>query len=423
MPHRRSALRRGIAVAAVTVLLGISAAGATARHEPASAAPVVGGLRAARPSTAVPSVDAPAMSPEIVRARVDAVLARQAAALTHGDLNAFLAPTDPAMHDAMRRRYDSVRALRPVGFTARVADDPVPDGERWRVMVELDFCVAAAGCGAAPTLIPTTWTVDHGSARWVEYAQSIGYGPRPWETSDLRATVGQRVVVAAPARYAGRLASISQTAEKAAARADEYARWHEKPSRYVVYLAGPEEWSNWYSVRQPAWAVGFTMPITPEHSEVVLNAGRVDGEELLSALTHEFTHVSTLGGVQRSYTDSWLLVEGIAEYVTHSAERVSAYRWLSGTRQYVRSGRWTGTAALAAPAGSATVSDASGRYGVAYLAVRRLAERYGEDKMLAFFAAVARDGRDPAVAAPEIFGAPWTAVAADCDAYIRGSVA
>jgi hypothetical protein len=161
------------------------------------------------------------------------------------------------------------------------------------------------------------------------------------------------------------------------------------------------------------------MPITSEYTEIVLNAARIDSGEVLSTLTHEFAHVTTLAGVQRNYTDSWLLVEGIAEYVTHADRLVSAYPWLAGTRRYVRGGQWQGTAGLAAPVESSTVGDATGRYGVAYLAVRRLAARFGEARMLDFFAAVARDGQNPEAASPAVLGAPWAEVAADCDRYIR----
>jgi hypothetical protein len=322
----------------------------------------------------------------------------------------------------MRRRYDSLRALHANGFTARVADDPTPAGARWRATVELRFCAVAEGCAPAPVQVPTGWTVAADTVRLVAYEQATTFGPRPWEAAELRAVAGERVVVAASARYAGRLGSTLAAAEQAAVRADRFARWRPKPSRYVVYLAGPQEWSTWYGVHQPDWAAGFAMPITSEYTEIVLNANRLASAEVLPTLTHEFSHVTTLAGVPRNYTDSWLLVEGIAEYAANADRPVSGYRWLGGTRRYVQSGRWPGTAALAAPAESASVSDATGRYGVAYLAVRRLADRFGEDRLLAFFAAVARDGRDPAAAAPAVFDVAWPDAAADCDAFVRASV-
>jgi len=47
--------------------------------------------------------------------------------------------------------------------------------------------------------------------------------------------------------------------------------------------------------------------------------------------------------------------------------------------------------------------------------------RFGEDRLLAFFAAAARDGRPLEQASLEIFGAPWAQVAADCADYVRAS--
>jgi hypothetical protein len=231
------------------------------------------------------------------------------------------------------------------------------------------------------------------------------------------------VVVAASPRHASRLQATLAVAEQAAAKADRYARWRPQPSRYVVYLAGADEWATWYGVKQPAWAAGYAMPITPEHTEIVLNANRIDSGEAAGTLAHEFSHVTTLAGVQRNYTDSWLLVEGLAEFIAHGEKPPGAYPWLSGTRRYVNGGQWPGTAALGAPTESATVSDATGRYGVAYFAVRRLAERFGAEKLLAFFAAVSRDGRPPTQVSPETFGVAWPEVAADCDRYVRSLVA
>lgn len=426
-------LRRGFVVAAVAVLLAAPAL-AAARYEDGTR-----GYLASTPRLAVRS-PGPAVPPAApaapggsqggstgdssaasgARARVDEALADQAAALARGDAVGFLATVDPAVQAPMRRRFEALRALRAVGFAARVADDLTPAGAgRWQATVELRFCAAAEGCPTAPVRIGTTWAVDDVSTRLVEYTQTTEFGPRPWEASELRAVAGSRVVVAAPPRYANRLSATLNVAERAAAKADSFARWRPRPSRYVVYFAGPDEWSTWYGVKQPAWAAAFAMPITPEYTEIVLNAARIDSGEVLSTLTHEFAHVTTLAGVQRNYTDSWLLVEGIAEYVSHGERPASAYPWLSGTRRYVRGGQWQGTAGLAAPAESASVGDATGRYGVAYLAVRRLATRFGEAKMLDFFAAVARDGQNATAAAPAVLGAPWPEVAADCDRYIR----
>jgi hypothetical protein len=408
-----STLRAALAVAAAAVLLGTPAAVMTGQVGTAGQASWIPTKGAAAPGG---ETDPAAAAASEAIATATGV---QVAAVNSGDATAFLGPVEQPLHDAMRRRFEALRAIRATNYAAHLEETPKPEGDRWRVTLELNFCSGAPTCGAAPVLVPTLWTVNGGGARLVEWGSSTRYGPRPWEVSELRAAIGERVVVAASPRYASRLQPTLQAAERAAEKADRYARWRPRPAKYVVYLAGADEWSTWYGVKQPAWAAGYAMPITPEHTEIVLNAARIDGGEVLNTLTHEFSHVSTLAGVRRNYTDSWLLVEGMAEYVTHVDKAPGSYPWLSGTRRYVASGNWPGTAALAAPAESATVGDATGRYGVAYFAVRRLAERFGEDRLLAFFAAVARDGRQPEQVAPDTFGVAWAEVAADCDRYVR----
>lgn len=403
-------------MAAALVLLGGPAAVVTGKFGAAGRAAAIPAAGAAAPGDSV--------DPETAWAAeaITAAAGVQAAAVNRGDATAFLAPVEQPIQDAMRRRFEALRAIRATDYAAHLDGRPKPEAGGWRVTIELAFCAGAPGCGAAPVRVPTLWAVNGEGARLVEWGRSTHYGPRPWEVSQLQAAIGNRVVVAASPRYASRLQATLQAAERAAEKADRYARWRPPPSRYVVYLAGADEWSTWYGVKQPAWAAGYAMPITPEHTEIVLNATRIDGGEALNTLTHEFSHVSTLAGVRRNYTDSWLLVEGMAEYVTHVGKPAGAYPWLSGTRSYVEGG-WPGTAALAAPAESASVGDATGRYGVAYFAVRRLAERFGEDRLLAFFSAVARDGRPADLVSPEVFGVPWADAAADCDRHIKAVVA
>jgi hypothetical protein len=418
-------MRSAALVAAFAVLVGAPAAIAADRlgaTRDGTSGQVLRIDRAAAPAAPADSAQDAVAAAAAARAAIDAALGAQAAALARGDAAGFVAVAEAPLREGMKQRYDALRALRAVGYTALTVGEVTVDGPTWRATVEIGFCAGAPGCAAAPVRVPTLWVVGAGGALLVESGRSSPYGPRPWEVSDLRVAVGERVVVAAPPRYAGRLAATLGAAERAAASADRYARWRPKPSRYVVYLAGPPEWSTWYGVKQPAWAAGFAMPINPEHTEIVLNATRIDAAETLNTLTHEFTHVTSLAGVQRNYTDSWLLVEGLAEYVTHAQRPVSAYPWLAGTRRYVRSGQWPGTANLAAPPESATVGDATGRYGVAYIAVRRLVERFGEARVIDFFAAVARDGRPPTAAAPETLGVPWIAAAADCDLLIRVTI-
>jgi hypothetical protein len=420
---RVGTLRGALAVAAVAVLVGAPAAVAAGRLERFDTVQTtwVPGAPPLAAAAATPDGPTDAATASAITS-IDAALTGQNAAVASGDAAAFLAPVQQPLHGAMRRRFEALRAIKATGYATKLAAAPTLRDGRWRAALEIRFCAGGGGCPPAPVRVDSVWVITGDGARLVEWGRSNHHGPRPWEVSELRAVVGKRVVVAASPRYASRLRSTLAAAEKAAAKADRYARWRPKPARYVVYLAGTDEWASWYGGKQPVWAAGYALPITPDYSEIVLNANRVDASEAAATLTHEFMHVTTLAGVQRNYTDSWLLVEGLAEYATHGEKPESAYPWLDGTRRYVTGGRWPGTARLAAPAETATVSDATGLYGVAYLAVRRLAERFGPDKLLAFFTAVARDGRPPAQASPEILGVPWPDAAADCDRHIRAAV-
>jgi hypothetical protein len=440
-------LRLGLALAAAVALIGGPAAAVERRW---STAATLAGVSSAPPGTATGRPDrlGPANPPTGADAgrvsrgrlgdRVQAALDTQTAALLAGDEAGFLALADPAnatLLADLRRRFTVLRAMRVAGWdeTLTAAPEPVSGAastpvsgapQQWRAGVELRYCFAVAGCAQVPVRVETRWIDPDGKPRLVSLGASPGadLGPRPWKVSDLRVAVGARVIVAATPRYANRLAPALAGAEKAAAVADRYARWGQPPGRYLVYLAGPDEWSRWYGVSQPSWVAGYAMPVSDSDTEIILNAQKIDSTEVLDTLRHEFAHVVTLAGVRRSYPARWWLVEGIAEYIRMVGRPLSAYRGLSLTRKYLHSGRWPGLVALDEPALSASTEEATGRYGVAFLAVRCLAERYGEDRMLAFFDAVVRRGGDPDAASVAEFNAPLAAVTAGCAAYTRAAV-
>jgi hypothetical protein len=161
------------------------------------------------------------------------------------------------------------------------------------------------------------------------------------------------------------------------------------------------------------------MPINDRDTEIVLNGQRVTGDEVLDTLRHEFTHVVTLAAVQRDYAAQWWLVEGIAEYVRMVDRPLKDYELLTAARRYVRQGHPTDVAHVGEPPAGASTEEASGRYGVAFLTVRRLSERFGEDRMLEFFDAVVRKGIPPEQAAQQVFGTDWKKLSDDCTAYAK----
>jgi hypothetical protein len=133
-------------------------------------------------------------------------------------------------------------------------------------------------------------------------------------------------------------------------------------------------------------------------------------------LRHELTHVATLHGVEG--LDDWWLVEGIAEYVQMSGRPLSQYDGLEETRRWVN-GDWDGDVAVDAPRDSTPEWQVGARYGVAFLAVRCMADRFGRDKMVEYFAAVANSGQSARTAAESVLGEEWDVLNDTCAEYVR----
>ncbi len=399
-------------------------AGAPARTvAPLPAAPYPAVRPGLPPAGTQPGAPRPAAAePDRLPAGVGTAVDAQAAAVLHGDLDGFLSPADPAntaLRAALTRRFNALRALQVAVWNEAVGTPTSNADGVWRVPVRVTYCFVVPDCTPLSVSIPTAWTAGDGTARLIAFGDSSAddLGPRPWEESDLRSAVGPRVMVATTARYAARLPALLAAAERAAAVTDRFAKWGKPPGRYVVYLAGPGEWGKWYGVPQQSWVAAFAMPLTDVATEVVLNVDHVDARDVTDVLRHEFTHVVTLAGVDRTYAHSWWLVEGIAEYVRVTGGS-RPFDGLGDVRKFIHSGRWSGEVALDGPPSTASAGDVNGRYGVAYLAVKRLADRYGEARMLAFFGAVVRDGVALDKAARTVFGAPWGTVSADCTAAV-----
>ncbi|UWP83489.1 basic secretory family protein [Dactylosporangium fulvum] len=355
--------------------------------------------------------------PTTVDGKVRRALSDQGAALVGGDQAAFLAPVDQTatkLRDDLARRFGSLRQLQVKVWEPTVVDKVkvVGDGTA-TAKVYVRYCFVVETCDPMNFQTATRWNVSGKTVTLLEFGVSDDLGPRPWEASELRTAVGQRVVLSTTPKYASRLPSMLASAEKAAALTDRYAKWGPPPSRYTVYLAGPDEWSSWYGIKQENWVAGFALPLTPNATEIVLNAARVDAKETLDVLRHEFTHVVTLAGVDRAYDKTWWLVEGLAEYVRVKGEG-KPFSQMSDVRAYVRSGHWKNEIAMDDPPEGASTSDVSGRYGIAYLSVQRLADRFGEEKMLDFFDLTTRQGMSLTDAAPKALGMSWDDVANDC---------
>jgi len=387
---------------------------------------VAGGPKAALP----PGQNAPAS--EWTNWAGDALtkaLAAQAKALLAGNEAAYLAVVDPAntkLVDEHKRRFKVLRAMGPGVWTQTPAALPRDYGERsWKADIKVSYCFGAATCALVVLVESSVWEVkaDHLVMSDLKQSEPTWNGPRPWETDDLTVLVGQRVVMAATKTNAWRLPDAVKSADRAALVADTMAKWAPPPSRYVIFLAGPDDWKRWYGHNQPDWAAAWTVPVSDVTSEVVVRTEVVQQRGLETLLTHELTHVTTLAGRRDgARAAAWWLIEGVAEYATMIGKSVNAYDSIPPTRTFVRSG-WDGDPAVAPPSVNAPLAEAAARYGVAFLSVRRISDKYGQDKMLSFWGRIVHDDQDLDTAATAALGVSWATVKTDCAKFIRASTA
>jgi hypothetical protein len=361
--------------------------------------------------------------------QIRTTLDRQSAALIKGDERAFLGTADPKagkVLTALKRRFASLRALRVSSYQQLIESMPSAGGTAqrpvWEVKVQIRYCLVVKDCQIDRVTTQTSWAETSAGLRMAALSESgdVDNGPRPWEVSALRAAVGKRVVVATTSRYAGKLPSLLRQAERAAAVADRFVIGEKRPDLYRIFVAGASDWKKWYGGDLPSWSVGFATGVSQGRMDVVLNLGEIQTNYLDEVLRHELGHVATLSADAYPNESDFWLVEGIAEYIQESGRSVSAYDGEPAVRRYLNSGKWDGDVNVPAPSAETPDWQVAARYGIGYYAVRRMAERYGQAKMVTFFTELVLKGAGTLdSAARTAFGTSWANVNADCARYVR----
>jgi hypothetical protein len=364
---------------------------------------------------------------------IEQVLSARAAALLRGDEAGWLHDVDPAhpqLAAELRQMYTTLRALHVSSWretaVGAVASQPLPTAAN--VAVHVRYCLARAGCTLAATVPWLDEKLDfasHDGRVWITFqatplVKRAEYTPAPWQTGPLQARLGSRVLVAAPPELAGRLDEVLAAGEQAAQVADRYARFTTAPEHYLVYLAGPTQWAQWYGGIPPAAdPIAYAIPNRGLDLPVVVDLAHVRAGQLQIVLQHEFGHIVTLADAEPRYDffdiDEWLS-EGVAEYIDWVGKSPTSYERLGDLRRFLHAG-WDGQ--LRHLISRVDPTSASAVYAIGYLALRYLADHYGEAAMLTFVNEVRRKNTRIETAAQAVFGKPWTAINNECATYIR----
>ena len=382
------------------------------------------------PSPTETTVDlAPAAEPDPVAEKaaaeqrnstaITAALSAQSAALLSGDKAKFLALADPSakyVKPWLTERFTTLRAMGIAQWNTSITSMFSTNSWEWTAKIRLEYCFVANCAHPLLANLSTQWNMSIPDRPLLEQMyEYTSHRPVPWGQAVLRAKAGSRVVVAASAANASRIDGVLASAEAAARVADRYAS-SARPGRYVIYLATDQEWSDWSYTDEVTYAAGYALVDT---ESVILRASLLRSSTLDMTLRHEMTHVASLAGwsAGASKKNSWWLIEGLAEHAG-LGDSYSAYPRRAQTGPFVRN-RWNGDLRVGVPRTTASVVDANGRYGAAYLGVGCLLKTYGPAKTLTFFHAVAVRNTALTTAAPTSLGAPWTTVSKTCAAYIR----
>lgn len=362
--------------------------------------------------------------------RIDLLLDQQAQALLRGDEQAFLAVADPASPAAadLKRQFRVLRSMKVAAWEPS-RNGPLAqmtnNAAEWRVLVTVGHCFVVPGCRTGPVTIGTRWVDDGRQPRLVAIEPSMSgvEGPRPWEVTDLAVAIGSRTLVAVPQSVRNQLPDLLKAAEQAATVADRYAVDGSPPDVYRVFYALKPEWEKWYGGGRPAWTGGYAVGIGGDRFDVVLNSDGLHRTAVDDLLRHEMTHVASLPERGHASSENWWLVEGIAEYAGAGGRPVGEYDRREDVARLLgmTSGGWNGRLESLEPAESAEDWRVSGSYGIGYLAARYLADRFGEERLLAFFKAVVHDGQSQADAGRDAFGMDWGPLHEECVAYVRAA--
>lgn len=350
--------------------------------------------------------------------KVREALGRQRDALLAGDESEFFDGTDSEMtqadHDGLLREFRSLRAMR----VADVRDEVDAAFERgtdtWAIDLKSTACFVSKDCAKGPALAKTVWRVKGATATLVSWVPD--HESQPWQVSELIASAGERTVVATTKTYAAKLPTLLQEAEKAAKVADRFARDGKVPSRYVIYYAATAEWKQWFGANPPDWSGGIAIDVGEDRYDLMLNADQLYRTAIDDLLRHEMTHAATLPG-KRSRAQ-WWLVEGIAEYALMDGLPATAHPGDVYARELF-AGNKVLDIEVSGPDYDSADDEVQGRYAIAFLGVRCMAERFGETKMTEFFHEIVHDGLATQNASEQVYGVEWSSLSKDCFAYVK----
>ncbi|UGQ09990.1 hypothetical protein LO772_24275 [Yinghuangia sp. ASG 101] len=401
-------------------ILGLTSSDQRRAALPAPAAPPSAGPRAET------AVEPPGAVPRLKdHAELARLLDRRAAAFRDRDRDAFLAtvdPRSPAFRDAQAKVFDNAAAVPFSSWEYEVVEaDPFPLGDARRAVLggtatataRVDLVYRVADFDTAPVRGAQYLTFVSRDGAWYLAADGDGdasglHGAvQPWDLGPvhvLRTDIG--IVLGVGDRVA-ELPLYQKDIETAVA--DVGKVWGDRwPGKAVVVVPADQAQMARMLGAEPQQYARIAAVTTGERGasaddaaadRVIVNPDafrELGAIERRVVMTHEITHVASRA-FTRNWTPTWLS-EGFADYVGYLDAGQSVRSAAPELRRDVLAGKVPQS--LPTDEQFATTHEALPQaYEMGWLACRLIAERWGQEKLVAFYRAAGTDG--PGGGAPD----------------------
>ncbi|MHC3816185.1 hypothetical protein [Streptomyces sp. DT9] len=369
--------------------------------------------------------------PDTAAADIRATLDRRAAAVMHHDADAYVSVVARDATDlrAAQRKELGHLADMPIGsWTYRLTDISPHGADRATADVRLGYRIK--GYDSAPVSVDRVLDLerDEADGRWYLTADrpARGGGRQLWQQGDVEVVRGEHSLVLGVGRPREELTGIADTADRAVPAVS--GAWPEKWAGRVVVLVPDTVQDMGELLGSPAANYRGIAAVTTGETggsgtapadRVIVNPqayALLGGFGQRVVLTHETTHVATRTRTS-SATPTWLS-EGFADWAAYRDGERTAAEVAPELADAVRSGEPPAALPTDGDFGFTEDPDRLARaYEGGWLACELIAERWGEEKLFAFYRAVGgHSGRDGAVeqalhevlgTTPQDFTARW----------------
>ncbi|MCC0579453.1 hypothetical protein [Streptomyces californicus] len=343
---------------------------------------------------------------------LDATLERRAAAVLAHDRAGYLdalAPEAAKLRAAQRTELDRLADVPLKSWTYDVKDITEQDGQWATAEVELRYRIA--GYDTAPVATRRVLELMRDGDRWYITADrpADGASGQLWQLGDVEVVKGDHSIVLGVGRGAEELRQIADTVDLAVPAVSE--AWPRPWSGRVVVLVPDSVSSMAKLLGSPETSYRGIAAVTTGEAggtgerpaiadRVVVNPQAYAtlgsfGQRIV--LTHETTHVATRTSTSAA-TPVWLS-EGFADWAAYRGEDRSAEAVAPELADAVRGGRTPAKLPADRDFGfDGEAAELAGAYEGGWLACELIAERWGTEKLIAFYETVGgHQGREGAV--------------------------